>query len=155
MKYVVLISTLFFLANSATVVKSSRLENRVAEFAGLDKITSRVLTFDVEINKLTQFGSLKILPRVCYSRDDREAQRVDAFVEISDTPIDHNSGLIFSGWMFADSPSMNALDHAIYDIWLIRCKNPIKSSHYNENYSVASNDENAVVSNDKNININD
>ena len=29
---------------------------------------------------------------------------------------------IFTGWMFADSPALNAIDHAVYDIWLLDCK---------------------------------
>ncbi|MBL0849220.1 MAG: DUF2155 domain-containing protein [Candidatus Liberibacter ctenarytainae] len=128
MKYKVILLTSFLFANSATIVCSARFENRIAEFTGLDKITGRILTFDVKINQSIQFGSLRIVPKVCYSRDDRDVQRVDAFTEISETTLDHVVRIIFSGWMFNDSPAMNAVDHPIYDVWLKQCKDPIKNT---------------------------
>ncbi|OMH86890.1 hypothetical protein BWK56_03370 [Candidatus Liberibacter asiaticus] len=128
MKYRVLLLILFFVFSHAKFANSARFANKVAVFAGMDKITGRVLTFDVEINQSTQFGSLIIKPMVCYSRDDREAQRIDAFVSISEIFTDRIVRSIFSGWMFADSPAMNAIDHSIYDIWLMQCKDPINDS---------------------------
>ncbi|MBY7649554.1 MAG: DUF2155 domain-containing protein [Candidatus Liberibacter europaeus] len=146
MRYKVLLLTLFFLVESSTIVQSARLENRIAEFAAMDKITSRVLKFDVEINKSVQFRSLKIVPRVCYSRDGHESPRVDSFVEISEMSTKEVASSIFSGWMFADSPAMNAVDHPIYDVWLIKCKNPIDNSYRNNDKSVY-NDKNNTADN--------
>lgn len=137
MKHRVLFLALLFFFNTAGIVKSARFENKIAEFAGMDKITGRILRFDVDINRSVQFGSLKITPMVCYSRDDKEIQRVDSFVSISEISTDHTVRSIFSGWMFADSPAMNAIDHSIYDVWLIQCKNPIKDSDKNSTrYSI-------------------
>ncbi|QTP64103.1 DUF2155 domain-containing protein [Candidatus Liberibacter africanus] len=132
LKHRVLLLCLLFVSSSATTANSARFSNKTAEFAGMDKITGRVLTFDIDINKSVQFGSLTIKPMVCYSRDDYEAQRVDVFVSISESSVDdHVVHSIFSGWMFSDSPAMNAIDHSIYDVWLIRCKNPITKSSSN------------------------
>lgn len=102
--------------------QAARISNAVAVFAGLDKITGRVTTFDVYINETVQFGALQVTPKVCYSRDDTEAQKVDGFVEVDEITLDRKIRRIFSGWMFADSPGLNAVEHPIYDVWLTGCK---------------------------------
>ncbi|HEY8577003.1 MAG TPA: DUF2155 domain-containing protein [Devosia sp.] len=96
--------------------------NPVASFAGLDKITGRITRFDVYIDETVLFGALEITPRACYSRPSTESQRVSAFLEVDQRSLSGVSKRIFSGWMFADSPALNAVDHAIYDVWLVECK---------------------------------
>src|SRR5690606_21393794 len=103
-------------------VSAARLENRVAVFSGIDKITGRITSFDVYIDETVQFGALQVTPKVCYSRDDAEEQKIDAFVEVDEITLDRKIRRIFSGWMFADSPGLNAVEHAIYDVWLTGCK---------------------------------
>ena len=98
------------------------IANPIATFAGLDKITGRITKFDVYIDETVLFGALEITPRACYSRPPSEAQRVSAFVEVDQRSLQGNSKRIFTGWMFADSPALNAVDHAVYDVWLIDCK---------------------------------
>ncbi|MBB4954213.1 hypothetical protein H4S14_002423 [Agrobacterium vitis] len=108
---------------TATVpAQAARIENAVAVFSGLDKITGRITEFDVYVNETVQFGALQVTPRVCYSRDDNEAQHVDAFVQVDEITLDRRISRIFSGWMFADSPALNAIEHPIYDVWLKDCK---------------------------------
>lgn len=101
---------------------AERISNPVAEFAGIDKITGRITSFDVYIDETVQFGALQVTPKVCYSRDESEAQKIDAFVEVDEITLDRKIRRIFSGWMFADSPALNAVEHAIYDVWLTGCK---------------------------------
>ena len=98
------------------------IANPVASFAGLDKITGRITRFDVYIDETVLFGALEITPRACYSRPSTEAQRTSAFLEVDQRSLTGVSKRIFSGWMFADSPALNAIDHAIYDVWLVECK---------------------------------
>lgn len=102
--------------------QAARISNAVAVFSGLDKITGRVTTFDVYLNETVQFGALQVTPKVCYSRDDTEAQKVDGFVEVDEITLDRKIRRIFTGWMFADSPGLNAVEHPIYDVWLTGCK---------------------------------
>ncbi|WP_337270857.1 DUF2155 domain-containing protein [Oryzifoliimicrobium ureilyticus] len=101
---------------------AARIENKVAVFSGLDKITGRITTFDVYVNETVQFGALQVTPRACYSRDQSEAQKIDGFVEVDEITLDRKIRRIFTGWMFADSPGLNAVEHPIYDIWLKDCK---------------------------------
>ena len=98
------------------------ISNTVAVFSGIDKITGRITTFDVYIDETVQFGALQVTPKVCYSRDETEAQKIDAFVEVDEITLDRKIHRIFSGWMFADSPGLNAVEHPIYDVWLKECK---------------------------------
>ncbi|WP_240233482.1 DUF2155 domain-containing protein [Devosia lacusdianchii] len=98
------------------------IANPVATFAGLDKITGRITRFDVYIDETVLFGALEITPRACYDRPPSEAQRTSAFLEVDQRSLTGTSKRIFTGWMFADSPALNAVDHAVYDVWLVECK---------------------------------
>ncbi|MBB3964100.1 DUF2155 domain-containing protein [Rhizobium metallidurans] len=101
---------------------AARIDNPVAVFSGLDKITGRITTFDVYVNETVQFGALQVTPKACYSRDQTEAQKIDGFVEVDEITLDRKIRRIFTGWMFADSPGLNAVEHPIYDVWLKDCK---------------------------------
>jgi hypothetical protein len=100
----------------------TRLSNAVAEFTGVDKITGRIITFDVYINETVQFGALQVTPRVCYSRPDTEEPKTDSFVEVDEITLDRKIRRIFTGYMFAESPGLNAVEHPVYDVWLKACK---------------------------------
>jgi hypothetical protein len=101
---------------------AARIENSVAVFNGIDKITGRITTFDVYLNETVQYGALQVTPKVCYSRDETEAQKIDGFIEVDEITLDRKIRRIFTGWMFADSPGLNAVEHPIYDVWLTGCK---------------------------------
>ena len=101
---------------------AERVTNPVAEFAGIDKITGRIITFDVYIDETVQFGALQVTPRVCYSRPQTEEPKTDSFVEVDEITLDRKIRRIFTGWMFAESPGLNAVEHAVYDVWLKECK---------------------------------
>ena len=107
---------------AANPARAERSENPVAQFTGIDKITGRTITFDVYINETVQFGALQVTPRVCYSRTDNEAPGSSTFVEVDEITLDRKIRRIFTGWMFADSPGLNAVEHPVYDIWLKACK---------------------------------
>jgi len=101
---------------------AARIENPVAVFSGIDKITGRITTFDVYVGETVQFGALQVTPRVCYSRDETEPPKTTTFVEVDEMTLDRKIRRLFTGWMFADSPGLNAVDHAVYDVWLKECK---------------------------------
>ena len=98
------------------------IANPIAAFSGLDKITGRLTKFDVYMDETVQFGALQITPRACYTHPANEAQRTSVFVEVDQVSLQRTVRRIFTGWMFADSPALNAVDHAVYDIWLVECK---------------------------------
>ena len=95
-----------------------RLSNPIAVFAGLDKITGVTTTFEIPIGEERRFGSLIVKPNVCYSRPITEEPKTTSFVQVDQVELDKSRKPIFSGWMFAESPGLNAVEHAIYDVWL-------------------------------------
>jgi hypothetical protein len=104
---------------------ADRVANPTATFAGLDKITGRIISFDVAINETVQFGALQVTPRVCYSRTQTEAPQTTGFVEVDEITLENSIRRIFTGWMFAASPGLHAVEHAVYDIWLTDCKGAV------------------------------
>lgn len=104
------------------LVHAEKIENPVAVFAGLDKITGRIISFDVYIGETVQFGALQVVPRVCYSRPPTETPQTTAFVEADEITLNNEVRRIFTGWMFASSPGLHAIEHAVYDVWLTDCK---------------------------------
>ncbi len=110
------------LALLASPAAADKVSNAVAVFAGLDKITGRIIDFDVYIDETVQFGALQVTPRVCYNRPPTEEPQTDAFVEVDEIGLNRKVKRIFTGWMFAASPGLHAVDNAVYDVWLTDCK---------------------------------
>jgi hypothetical protein len=110
------------LASFAAPAHAEKIANPVAVFAGLDKITGRIISFDVYIDETVQFGALQVTPRVCFTRPPTEPPQTDAFVEVDEITLARKVKRIFTGWMFAASPGLHAVDHAVYDVWLTDCK---------------------------------
>ncbi len=106
----------------AAPARADKISNPTAVFDGLDKITGRIITFEVAINETVQFGALQITPRVCYSRPPTDKPQTDAFAEVDEIDDKKQEKRIFSGWMFADSPGLHGVEHPIYDVWLVDCK---------------------------------
>ena len=111
-----------FLISFSFPAFAERIENPVAVFSGIDKITGRITTFDVYIDETVRFGQLQITPRVCYSRPITEQPKTTSFLEVDERTFDHRIRRIFTGWMFAESPGLNAVEHPVNDVWLIGCK---------------------------------
>jgi hypothetical protein len=118
---------------------ADRIKHPTAVFAGLDKITGRIIAFEAAIDETVQFGSLRITPRVCYTRPPTEAPLTTGFVEVEEAlsaqasaaqvsasqvsaTDDKKFKRIFGGWMFAASPGLHGIEHAVYDAWLTDCK---------------------------------
>ena len=101
---------------------SERLDNRVAVFSALDKVTATIKTLEIPINETVQFGALKVTPRVCNTRPPTEAPHTSSFVEVDEIKLNGEVERIFTGWMFADSPGLHAVEHPVFDVWLTNCK---------------------------------
>lgn len=106
------------------LAQQERLSNPIAVFAGLDKITGVTTTFEVPIGEERRFGALIVKPNACYTRPVTEEPKTTSFVEVDQVEVENTRKRIFSGWMFAESPGLNAVEHAIYDVWLTGCRDP-------------------------------
>lgn len=102
------------------------VKNPIAVFAALDKVTGRISHLEIPLNKTVEFGALKVTPRACYSRAPTEPPKTTSFVEVDETMLDGSQKRIFSGWMFAESPGLNAVEHPVFDVWLTECSQPLR-----------------------------
>ena len=101
---------------------AQKIVNPTAVFSGLDKITGRIINFEVAMNETVRFGALEVTPRACYTRPLTETTNTDGFIEVDELTLQGELRRIFTGWMFAASPGLNAVEHPIYDVWLTDCK---------------------------------
>ena len=112
------------LAAAAGTARAGPVQNPIAVFAGLDKITGLITTFEVPVDETRRFGSLNVRPRVCNTRPVTEPPKTTSFVEVDDNQLNGELKRIFSGWMLAESPGLNAVEHPVYDVWLTGCRDP-------------------------------
>ena len=109
---------------------------------GLDKVTARVSTIEAPVGQTVRFGALEIIARTCDKRPPEEPPESAAFLKIASTQpvavetmeaavdaedvetVSEDNPELFSGWMYASSPGLSALEHPVYDIWVIRCAAP-------------------------------
>jgi len=108
----------------AVPAMADKIPNRVAVFSFLDKVTARISSKAIPLNTTVIFGSLKVTPRACFTRPPTEEPKTTTFVEVDDQKLDGTTQRIFSGWMLAQSPGLNAVEHPVYDVWLTDCQKP-------------------------------
>jgi hypothetical protein len=122
----------------------------------LNKVTAKYTDIVIEMGKTAKFGALDITARTCDKRPPEEFPETTAFIEIIDNSKKHQSdfkhppkepehadsqsvvsasgqpalphNMVFSGWMFASSPALSALEHPVYDVWVIDCKTELAGS---------------------------
>jgi hypothetical protein len=92
-----------------------------AKLQGLDKITARVSTIEAPVGQPVAFGALEITVRACDKRPPEEPPESAAYLEIVERKVNEQPKTVFSGWMFASSPAVSALEHPVYDIWVLDC----------------------------------
>lgn len=104
------------------------VEYQVAILQGLDKITARISPIYATLGLPTYFGTLEIVVRACRETPPTEPPESAAFLEIREVPPaadrEREPRLLFSGWMFASSPAVSALEHPVYDVWVVDCEEP-------------------------------
>jgi hypothetical protein len=101
---------------------------KIAVLRGLDKVTAHISTFDAPIGQTVRFGALQITARSCDKRPPEEVPESAAFLEIVEAREGEAPQRLFSGWMFASSPALSALENPIYDLWVLDCKNEASAS---------------------------
>jgi len=99
-----------------------------AVLRGLDKVTGQARDFTATIGRPVRFGTLEVVARACQKRPAEEIPEVSIYVQVYDTPPvpegqEPARTEIFHGWLFASSPGLSALEHPVYDIWAIDCRN--------------------------------
>jgi hypothetical protein len=99
----------------------------IAVLRALDKVTARVSTISAPVGREVRFGTLRILVRTCKKRPPEEPPETSVFLEILDLRPRGAPQRVFTGWMFASSPALSAMEHPTYDVWPIDCRMPSPS----------------------------
>jgi hypothetical protein len=93
----------------------------IVKLRSLDKITARTVTFEAKVGSTVKFGGIYIKVQACRKAPEIEKPESAAFLQVWDINKDNDANWIFSGWMFASSPGLSAMDHPIYDVWVLDC----------------------------------
>lgn len=100
---------------------------KAAVLRGVDKITGHVEMFDAAVDEAVRFGTLYVTVRSCQKTPPEETPEAAAFLEIDEVKADAATQRWYSGWMFASSPALSPLEHPVYDVWVVDCKNKIET----------------------------
>ncbi len=125
-KVLFLISFFYVLINTKILVANEWLIGNIGIFQGLDKITARIKTFEIQVGVPKKFGILDIdLQKCVYSLPLDEPESI-AYIKVLDKSdkysVTKDKLSIFEGWIFASSPALNAMEHPVYDVSLISCR---------------------------------
>ena len=96
-------------------------EPKRATIRALEKITARITDLEIDVGATAQFKALMITVRTCNKRPPEEPPETTAFLEVLEQKPNGDSEPVFAGWMFASSPGLSALEHPVYDVWVIDC----------------------------------
>ena len=102
------------------------LSNNIVVLQGLDKVTARVHTFQAPLGSVVRFGTLEIIAHQCDKRPPEETPESAAFLDVSEVRQGEPTQSLFRGWMFASSPALSALEHPVYDVWVLDCFGPVQ-----------------------------
>ncbi|MDA0241324.1 MAG: DUF2155 domain-containing protein [Proteobacteria bacterium] len=94
----------------------------IAVLQALDKVTARVSTVTAPVGQTVRFGTLEIIVRTCDKRPPEEPPESAAFLDISETRPGESVANVYRGWMFASSPALSAMEHPVYDVWVLDCR---------------------------------
>ena len=104
----------------------------IAVLQGLDKVTARVSTIEAPVGHPVRFGTLEIVARTCDKRPPEETPESAAFLDIWEMRPGEPAVSLFRGWMFASSPALSAMEHPVYDVWVLDCKTPASAAPTSE-----------------------
>ena len=105
----------------AAPVPDQMVARPAAKLQGLDKVTARTSTFTIAVGETKMFGSLRVTLRACRENPPIEPPEAAAFLEVVENKPGEKAEAVFSGWMFASSPALSAMEHPIYDVWVLSC----------------------------------
>ncbi len=109
--------------------QAANLKGNAVVLRTLDKVTATTKDYTVRIGEELKYGSLTVAVKHCEKKPPEEVPETYAFLQIDDLKLDGKGEKgeqerVFSGWMMASNPAISALDHSVYDIWVIDCKVP-------------------------------
>ena len=104
--------------------KSLKDDKVYINLTALDKITAKTSSIKLAIGDKKIFGSLEIQALKCQLSEGSDTLDTVAYIQVKDLSAkDNNQVFLFNGWTFASSPTLQSIDHPIYDLWITSCEN--------------------------------
>ena len=115
------------LSNTTNILEKSNTtknEKIYINIKALDKITAKTSALKLAIGEKKFFGSLEIKALKCQLSENNDSTDTVAYLQVKDLATkDNNQVFLFNGWTFSSSPTLQSIDHPIYDLWIISCEN--------------------------------
>ena len=106
------------------VPKTQKNEKVYINLTVLDKITAKTTAIRLSVGEKKLFGSLRIIALKCQLSESNDFIDTVAYLQVKDLSTkDNNQVFLFNGWTFASSPTLQSIDHPIYDLWITSCEN--------------------------------
>ena len=121
MRRFIILTFFGFCMTMASPSTASNISMSQVVLRGLDKLTGRLSTMTIDVGQKAVFGALDVYVRVCYMHPPEEVPENASFLEIVEKKND-TERKVFSGWMFSSSPALSAMEHPVYDVWVLKCQ---------------------------------
>tara|TARA_Y100000758_G_C15856187_1_gene351231 strand:+ start:111 stop:641 length:531 start_codon:yes stop_codon:yes gene_type:complete len=104
---------------------NTKKDNKIyINLKALDKITAKTSTIRLAVGEKEFFGPLEIKALKCQLSENKDSTDTVAYLQVKDLSAkDNNQVFLFNGWTFASSPTLQSIDHPIFDLWIIGCEN--------------------------------
>ena len=101
--------------------RAAAAERQLAVLQALDKVVARTSELEAPLGRAVRFGTLSIVVRACHAAPPEEPPENAAFLEIDEVDHAGRASRLYTGWMFSSTPGLAALEHPVYDIWVLAC----------------------------------
>ena len=104
--------------------KTQKDEKIYINIKALDKITAKTSAIRLSIGEKKFFGPLEIKALKCQLSENNDFIDTVAYLQVKDlSSKDNNQVFLFNGWTFASNPTLQSIDHPVYDLWITSCEN--------------------------------
>tara|TARA_Y100000816_G_C25740337_1_gene389591 strand:+ start:54 stop:458 length:405 start_codon:yes stop_codon:yes gene_type:complete len=120
------ICLLFILLLQFQILSANTEENtyfgKTVDIKILDKLSSKNKLIKINIGEEYIFKNLVLKVLKCKNSEFDDTPEITSYLQVKDLNNNNNNEVfVFNGWTFSSSPSIQAFDHPIYDLWILKC----------------------------------
>ena len=112
---------LFSLLLVAGACWGTQLPTSKAVLRAMDKVTGRVMKVEIPVGEDLKIGQLTVFIQKCLTRPPEETPENSVYITVTEQKNNQDTK-VFEGWMFSSHPDLSAMEHPVYDIWLLECQ---------------------------------
>ncbi len=121
MKNKIMTASVLICLSITSQAMAAEISTNAALMQAMDKVTGRVNKITIPVNSKISFGDFSLVLRSCKKRPAEETPENFAFIDVTDKSFGTDEYNIFRGWIVSSTPGINAIEHPIYDVWLLEC----------------------------------